>query len=120
MTKKLKPYEKKLYLAGMWRGILICAAVVAAAYAVPKGVKALDNHIQDAQYAEEHSQIKKLRQILDERDEAAQEIILHGGTPDREEDPYEETVKKALRYREKRHFQEKKNAPCKYCEHDPL
>jgi len=129
MTKKLNPHEKKLYLAGVWRGILISAAAVAATYAVPKGVKALNDRLQDADYAEEHFEIERLNNILEERrSNSLQDASLYGipidentGRPVGEAiDSYEEGIKKELEIREKRHAREKKNAPCKYCEKDPI
>ena len=111
MTKKLNPHEKKNRMATLWRYIIITAAILAAAYA-PKAVKALDAHLQDADYAEEHAAIKDIHGILRER--AINEKLY--GTKGSEPDTFEEGLKKELNFREKRHAREKKNAKCKYCE----
>ena len=112
MTKKIDPTVRKRNIAALWRYLIITAATVAAAYALPKFSKDLDKRLQDADYAEEHAAIKDIRGILEER--AVNERIY--GTKSEKPDSYEEGLKKELQYREKRHAREKKTSPCKYCE----
>ena len=113
MTRKIKPEERKRDLSKMWRFLIITAAAIGTGYAaLPRAVKALDQRLQDADYAEEHAAIKEIRGVLDER--AVNEAKY--GTKSAEPDAFEEDLKKELKFREKRHAREKKNAKCKYCE----
>ena len=109
---KMNPQERKKSLATLWRTLIITSATVAAAYVAPRAVKALDERLQDADYAEEHAAIRDIRNILDER--ATNELKY--GTKSEKPDSFEGILKKELNHREKRHAREKKNASCKYCE----
>ena len=112
MTKKINPGEKRNRMATLWRYLIISSATIAAAYALPKAAKALDERLQDADYAEEHAAIKDIRGILNERAVNATKLGIKSDKPD----AFEEGLKKELKFREKRHTREKKNAKCKYCE----
>ena len=109
MTRKTKIYQdpKKLL-----RSIVIGAGVITAAYFAPKALKAIDDRLQDANYAEEHHAIKNLSGILQEREANA----LKRGEHDDPNDPFVQSVTKELNYRQKRHAAEKRHAKCKYCE----
>ena len=106
--------QKKIYQdpKKMLRGIIIGASVVAAAYFAPEAMRSLDKRLQDADYAEEHHAIKELSGILSEREANAQ----RRGEHDDPNDPFVQSVTRDLKYRQKRHAAEKKNAKCKYCE----
>ena len=112
MTKRMKPEERKKCMAALWRTLIISAATIASAYVIPRAAKALDARLQDADYAEEHAAIKDIRGILNERAVNATKLGIKSDKPD----AFEEGLKKELKFREKRHTREKKNAKCKYCE----
>ena len=114
MTKRMKPEERRKCMAALWRTLIISAATVASAYALPRAAKALDARLQDADYAEEHAAIKDIRGILEER--AINEVKY--GTKGDKPDAFEESLKRELKFREKRHAREKKNAKCRYCEQE--
>ena len=114
MTKRMKPEERKKCMAALWRTLIISAATIASAYVIPRAAKALDARLQDADYAEEHAAIKDIRGILEKR--VLNEVEY--ATKDAEPDAFEESLKKELKFREKRHAREKKNAKCRYCEQE--
>jgi len=109
MASKTKIYQdpKKLL-----RSIIICAAVIAAAWAAPTAARFVTDRWQDADYAEEHHAVKRLEGILEQRKANARKE----GVSDDPDDPFVQGVKKELKLRRKRHAAEKKNAKCKYCE----
>ena len=108
--RKMSYKEKQAYTKGLLRGILISAAVIVAYQWGGKALNKANHYFENMHYASEHSKIKQLSGIIDERNANGKKYGIVN-----ENDEYGLSLKRNLEYLKKRHEAEKKNIPCEHC-----